>query len=1176
MTTFFSRVRSKIAKNDKNLAKDSASVSTTTNLDSKDNCGILVVKLVKSKHDKGLGLTVSGGVDRGSQYPVISHIRLGGISDRSESLVVGDIILAVNKKKTDNLTHQEVVDLLRNAGQHVHLRIQYKIPTPDPNVYSSCKTAVIQLKKEVDGFGIVARESPQTSIHGYRPLVVACVRPGSASQSRGVIHVGDRLLAINGQALLGLSRDDAVLLLKHAHDQVSLQIEYDVLHKEPISSSRGTYIIEVEKPAPTVSLGLILEDRSGVIVISDINEGGVADRLGVFHKDDQIISLNGTFVKEMSLTQVVELLAKSGSRLKIEFLSVHVVNNADEALEPDRYGKVDTWVCSQGEFSDDQLSESTAHDETAMKERPGTRNDDDARQRLRRELPRTPSSNIAGYDNTTGAFMSDVNPYQEIADLIGQTRDHVDLNSEPESKQHANSKTTEGLYAKVRKQRSNSVGPSISQTGRTSPWYGHRCMLGSRRSSFSNSQSPGRGRRQVAPRNNGFWSSGSLQSVGNSQMCRLEYVEVNLTADNQGFGLTIAESFVGRHSILVIAEIECGGPAERSGVLEVNDEVLGINDTDVAMMTAEQCNGMLQSFGTHANILVGFTVAESIVATSGTFSVKLPKHYFGLGITFSDIARENDEKPCIIISHVRKGSMGYRTGMLHLGDKLIALNGRKMSNVEDAIALIDAIPMGEIVSVTVHKEEEIEDESSAVVYTVELTKQGQSTFGIVLADAEESGHNIEVASLVPETIAERSGAVHVGDRILAINDVLVKGKTVKSVYQMLDFSGELVKLRLRSINDKRSQSSNEKDPGSLEIPDMSSLHRVSAWAEIFDELDQIVASSKVAGAQKGHGNENEAAKDDGNSVKVSKGMEDVVDEKSGKENEMAESEITATVCKQVESENGDFWEHFDALWEEHMSSAGSEKADDDSRSECVKNLAQNTESECHTHSASTDDKSETDHILHRAAITLQRSRTTDTGAKFAGNDSRSGTIKGKCISVRYVVREKCMTPAQNSRENTLERSSSVASGYETDSVNDVRQCGRMSRTESEPFASVDSFDISNDADDKLCMGDKKSPQSPSTDILQTRTFSVRKSGEDGFGFSLMPDKFKQEVYIASVLPGGPCDGMLQPLDKITKIDDRDLTQLNIYEIIQILHHGPSTIKVSIVRNPFNTFIECAT
>ena len=96
--------------------------------------------------------------------------------------------------------------------------------------------------------------------------------------------MGDRLLAINGQALLGLSREDVVLLLKHAHDQVSLQIEYDVCRKgemkplrknrnskpdmnemnfplfisDPISTRNGTWIVDIEKPAPTVSLGLIL------------------------------------------------------------------------------------------------------------------------------------------------------------------------------------------------------------------------------------------------------------------------------------------------------------------------------------------------------------------------------------------------------------------------------------------------------------------------------------------------------------------------------------------------------------------------------------------------------------------------------------------------------------------------------------------------------------------------------------------------------------------------------------------------------------------------------------------------------------------------------------------------------------------------------------------------------
>lgn len=46
--------------------------------------------------------------------------------------------------------------------------------------------------------------------------------------------------------------------------------------------------------------------------------------------------------------------------------------------------------------------------------------------------------------------------------------------------------------------------------------------------------------------------------------------------------------------------------------------------------------------------------------------------------------------------------------MLHLGDKLLALNGHKMTSVEDAITFIDAIPLGEIVSVAIQKEQEVE------------------------------------------------------------------------------------------------------------------------------------------------------------------------------------------------------------------------------------------------------------------------------------------------------------------------------------------------------------------------------------------------------------------------------------------------------------------------------------
>lgn len=386
-----------------------------------------------------------------------------------------------------------------------------------------------------------------------------------------------------------------------------------------------------------------------------------------------------------------------------------------------------------------------------------------------------------------------------------------------------------------------------------------------------------------------------------------------------------------------------------------------------------------------------------------------------------------------------------------------------------------------------------------------------------------------------------------GDKILAINDILVKNKPVKEVYQMLDFSGDVVKLRLQSVDTRRAKNPSVENPGGLEIPDMSSLHRVSAWAEIFNELDQIVASTPSVG-KKETGSKNEVAKSDEGSRKISDSRK-----KTGNE----EGEITASVCNEVKSSNDEFWEQFDELWD----------GEESSKEQSVTNVVRPSE------------------IRSHADCTKNESTTSSP-------DSSSGTLKGKSISVRYVVHEKCVNPTQESREKTtqrscvyftqdsrgkltrddsrsretstngscemstqdslekptksLERSPSVASGYETDNSTLRTDCGRISQTDTEHFTSMDSFDISNDADDKLLISPSKLGTVESSDVLETRTFSVQKSDEHGFGFSLMPDKFKQEVYIASVLPGGPCDGMLQPLDKITKVSNNLQLQLYSY------------------------------
>ncbi len=44
----------------------------------------------------------------------------------------------------------------------------------------------------------------------------------------GVLQPGDRVLAVNGQQLEGMTLEDARSIIKESHNQVHLEIEFDV------------------------------------------------------------------------------------------------------------------------------------------------------------------------------------------------------------------------------------------------------------------------------------------------------------------------------------------------------------------------------------------------------------------------------------------------------------------------------------------------------------------------------------------------------------------------------------------------------------------------------------------------------------------------------------------------------------------------------------------------------------------------------------------------------------------------------------------------------------------------------------------------------------------------------------------------------------------------------------
>lgn len=73
----------------------------------------------------------------------------------------------------------------------------------------------------------------------------------------------------------------------------------------------------------------------------------------------------------------------------------------------------------------------------------------------------------------------------------------------------------------------------------------------------------------------------------------------------------------------------------RCGVIHEGDRVLTINGQDCCEKTLEEINHVLSESWQHARLEVEFDVADTVMASSGVFVVKLPRKHGGLGITLS-------------------------------------------------------------------------------------------------------------------------------------------------------------------------------------------------------------------------------------------------------------------------------------------------------------------------------------------------------------------------------------------------------------------------------------------------------------------------------------------------------------------------------------------------------------
>uniref|UniRef100_A0A669F4C4 Glutamate receptor interacting protein 1 n=1 Tax=Oreochromis niloticus TaxID=8128 RepID=A0A669F4C4_ORENI len=664
-----------------------------------------------------------------------------------------------------------------------------------PDEFRGC-TVVELMKKEGTTLGLTV----SGGIDKDGKPRVSNLRQGGIAARSDQLNVGDYIRSVNGINLAKFRHDEIISLLKNVGERVVLEVEYEL----PPVSVQGSGVVfknvEVTLHKEGNSFGFVTrggahEDRnkSRPIVITTIRPGGPADREGTIKPGDRLLSIDGIRLHGSTLSEAMSILKQCGQEatLLIEY-DVSVMDSVATASGPllvevaKAAGSSLGVALSTSMFCNKQVIIIDKVKPASIADRCGALHAGD---------------HILSVDGKSMEFCS----LAEATQLLSASCQTVRLEILP---QH---QTRPALNAPQ-----HALSHSFSPGSMSAYSLSSLNMSTLPRNMYPTSPRGTLMRRKGKKKD--FKSSLSLASstVGLAgQVVHTETTEVTLLGDGiMGFGLQLQGGVFATETLSsppLIAYIDPDSPAERCGILQIGDRILSINGVPTEDSTLEETNQLLRDSSITAQLTleIEFDVAESVIPSSGTFHVKLPKKPgVELGITISSPSNRKPGDP-LIISDIKKGSVAHRTGTLELGDKLLAIDNIRVENcsMEEAVQILQQCE--ELVKLKIRKDEDNSDEqevSGSIIYTVELQRYG-GPLGITISGTEEPFDPIIISSLSKGGLAERTGAIHVGDRILAINSSSLKGKPLSEAISLLQQAGETVTLKIKKQGELSSPKS---------------------------------------------------------------------------------------------------------------------------------------------------------------------------------------------------------------------------------------------------------------------------------------------------------------------------------------------------------------------------------
>ncbi|XP_037116852.1 multiple PDZ domain protein [Syngnathus acus] len=208
-----------------------------------DHQDVRTAEFTKGPGDS-LGVSIAGGVGSplGNIPIFIAMMNPVGLAAQTQKLMVGDRIISICGTSTEGMSHAQAVTLLKNATGTIQLQVVAGVDNtvtgaaqeqaagglqPPSCIFqddlSPPQYKSITLERGPDGLGF-SIVGGYGSPHGDLPIYIKTVFGKGAAAEDGRLKRGDQIMAVNGQALEGVTHEEAVGILKRTKGSVTLTV----------------------------------------------------------------------------------------------------------------------------------------------------------------------------------------------------------------------------------------------------------------------------------------------------------------------------------------------------------------------------------------------------------------------------------------------------------------------------------------------------------------------------------------------------------------------------------------------------------------------------------------------------------------------------------------------------------------------------------------------------------------------------------------------------------------------------------------------------------------------------------------------------------------------------------------------------------------------------------------